>query len=160
MRRHVVLVFVGRLDQSTARAIQYARALTPDDMRAVHIAVDRRFASDLAEEWQRLGLSRVPLELVDCPDRRVERSALEIVAAETADGATEVSILLPHRVYRRAWHRLLHDRTADSIAEAMARIPHANVTMVPFAIEDNAPLHDTAEGEAPAETASEEPHHH
>ena len=155
MRRHVVLVFVGRLDQSTARAIQYARALTPDDMRAVHVAVDRRFAADLAEEWQRLGLSRVPLELVDCPDRRVDRSALEIVAAETADGATEVSVLLPHRVYRRVWHRLLHDRTADSIAEALARLPHANVTMVPFAIEDHvagtAPAVVAGDAEAPAE---------
>ena len=69
-------------------------------------------------------------------------------------------MLIPRREYRAFWHRFLHDRTADSIAEAMARIPHANVTMVPFAIEDNAPLHDTAEGEAPAETASEEPHHH
>jgi len=160
MRRHVVLVFVGRLDQSTARAIQYARALTPDDMRAVHIAVDRRFASDLAEEWQRLGLSRVPLELVDCPDRRVERSALEIVAAETADGATEVSVLLPHRVYRRFWHRLLHDRTADSIAEAMARVPHANVTMVPFAIEDQAAVPvPSDDGGTPSETPAETPHH-
>ena len=51
--------------------IQYARALMPDEMRAVHIAVDRHAAEQLADEWRRLGLSRVPLELVDCPDRRV-----------------------------------------------------------------------------------------
>jgi len=133
MRRHVVLVMVARLDQSTARAIQYARTLVPDEMRAVHIAVDRLAAEHLAEEWRRLGLSRIPLELVDCPDRRVARAALEVVASET-DGGSEVTVLMPHRIYRRFWHRLLHDQTGDEIARVVGNLPHANVTMVPFHI--------------------------
>ena len=112
LRRHVVLVMVNKLDTSTARAIQYARTLMPDELRAVHIALDRTAAQQLADRWRRLGLSRVPLELVDCPDRRVDRAAVEVVAAEL-DGATEVSVLLPHRVYNRFWHRLLHDNTAE-----------------------------------------------
>ena len=130
--RHVVIVFIARLDQSAARAIQYARALMPDEMRAVHIAWDRSAAEQLAEEWRNLGLSRVPLELVDCPDRRIARSALEVVAREVAGGKTEVSVLLPHRLYRRLWHRLLHDHTGDEIADAVSKLEHANVTMVPF----------------------------
>lgn len=132
MRRHVVLVFVARLDRAAARAIQYARALVPDEMRAVHIAVDRHVAEDLAAEWRRLGLTRVPLELVDCPSRRVGRSALEYVAAELADGNTEVTVLMPHRVYKRFWHRLLHDSTADEMAHMISQLPHANVTQVPY----------------------------
>src|SRR5207244_4671140 len=76
LRRHVVLVLVDRLDRSTARAIQYARTLTPDELRAVHVAYDLDKAEALAAEWRRLGLSRLPLELVDCPDRRVSREGL------------------------------------------------------------------------------------
>lgn len=132
LRRHVVLVFVERLDRASARAIQYSRTLMPDEMRAVHIAWDRVAAERLAQEWVRLGLSRVPLEIVDCPDRRVARGALEVVAAELSGGDTEVSVLLPHRNYRRFWHRFLHDNTADQIAEAVGRLEHANVTTVPF----------------------------
>jgi amino acid transporter len=132
LRRHVVLVFVARLDRAAARAIQYARALVPDEMRAVHIAVDRHNAEMLGAEWRRLGLTRVPLELVDCPSRRVARSALEYVAAELADGNTEVTVLMPHRVYRRFWHRLLHDRTADEMARSIGQLAHANVTQVPY----------------------------
>jgi hypothetical protein len=139
LRRHVVLVFVSRLDQTTARAIQYARALMPDEMRAVHIAVDRHAAELLADEWRRLGLSRVPLELVDCPDRRVARAALEVVAAEAGDGQTEVSVLMPHRLYKRFWHRLLHDNTGDEIARVVGQLPHANVTMVPYHMGSGAP---------------------
>jgi amino acid transporter len=136
LRRHVVLVLVDRLDRSTARAIQYARTLTPDELRAVHVAFDLERAEQLAADWRRLGLSRLPLELVDCPDRRIARAVLEVVA-EALDGQTEVSVLVPRRQYRRIWHRLLHDRTADGIATAVSRLPHANVTFVPYHLGDD-----------------------
>ena len=132
LRRHVVLVLVDSLDLSAARAIQYARALAPDELRAVHVAADLHQAETLAAEWRRLGLARIPLELVDCPDRRIARSVLEVVAEATSDGQTEVSVLVPRRMYRRSWHKLLHDRTADDIAQVVSRLPHANVTFVPY----------------------------
>jgi Amino acid permease len=132
LRRHVVMVFVDRLDLAAARAIQYARTLTPDELRAVHFVLDDEAARHLADEWARLGLHRVQLELVECPDRRLTRSAVETVAREVADGETEVSVLLPDRKFNGLWHRVLHDRTADGIAEQVSRLPHANVTTVPF----------------------------
>lgn len=132
LRRHVVLVFVDRLDMASARAIQYARTLTPDEMRAVHFAVDEIAARELAAEWARVGLQRVPIEVVAVPDRRLTRAAVECVARELADGETEVSVLLPDRKYRGLWHRLLHDKTADAILAQVSRLPHANVTSVPF----------------------------
>ena len=88
----------------------------PDDLRAVHIAVDPDTAEDLADDWANIGLDRFPLELVECPDRRLNRAALELVAEAAADGETEVTVLVPQRQYRRLWHRLLHDRTSDSMA--------------------------------------------
>ena len=132
LRRHVVLVFVDRLDMASARAIQYARSLTPDEMRTVHFVIDEAKAAELADEWARTGLQRVPLELVDCPDRRLTRAAVECVVRELADGETEVSVLLPDRKYKGLWHRVLHDKTADAILEQVSRLPHANVTSVPF----------------------------
>jgi amino acid transporter len=132
LRRHVVMVFVDRLDLASARAIQYARTLTPDELRAVHFVIDDDAARHLAEEWGRLGLQRVALELVECPDRRLTRTAVETVARELTDAETEVSVLLPDRKYRGLWHRILHDRTAESIQEEVSRLPHANVTTVPF----------------------------
>jgi len=132
LRRHVVLVFVDHLDAASARAIQYARTLTPDELRAVHFVIDDAHAAALADEWRRLGLQRVPLELVACPDRRLTRAAVECVARELSDGQTEVSVLLPERKYKGLWHRVLHDRTADAIQEQVSRLSHANVTTVPF----------------------------
>jgi amino acid transporter len=132
LRRHVVLVLVDRLDLAVARAIQYARTLTPDELRAVHFVVDDEAGDRLADEWRRLGLSRVRLELVACPDRRLTHTAVEVVAHELSDGETEVSVLLPDRKYNGLWHRILHDRTADEIQAQVSKLPHANVTTVPF----------------------------
>ena len=132
LRRHVVIVLIDTLDRAAARAIQYARTLHPDELRAVHIAVDLHRAELLAEEWRRLGLSRLPLELVDCPDRRLARGVLEVVAELLADGDTEVSVLVPRLAHRRWWHRLLHDRTGEAIATAVGQLSHANVTFVPY----------------------------
>ncbi len=132
LRRHTVLVLIDRIDRTAARAIQYARALTPDDLRAVHIAVDEVRANELAEQWGRLALARLPLEVRECPDRYIDRAVLELVTEAAADGQTEVSILIPRREYRSSWHRFLHDRTGDNIARAIGDIPHANVTFVPY----------------------------
>ena len=132
LRRHIVLVFVDRLDLAAARAIQYARTLMPDELRAVHFALDQQRANELAEAWIHHGMSRIALDLADCPDRRLPRAAVELVARDLADGQTEVSVLLPDRKYSGFWHRILHDQTADGIERAVSRLPHANVTTVPF----------------------------
>ncbi|HEV7758062.1 MAG TPA: APC family permease, partial [Acidimicrobiales bacterium] len=115
LRRHVVLVFVDRLDLAAARAIQYARTLMPDDMRAVHFVLDQERADDLAAAWTRHGMTRIALDLVDCPDRRITRVAVDTVAHDLAGGDTEVSVLLPDRKYSGFWHRILHDQTAEAI---------------------------------------------
>ena len=132
LRRHVVLVFVDKLDAATARAIQYARTLTPDDLRAVHFALDPDEAEALGTRWAEVGMSKVPLDLVACPDRRLTRAAVELVARDLADGETEVSVLLPDRKFKGIWHRILHDRTAEAIERDVSKLPHANVTTVPF----------------------------
>ncbi|MGH9114316.1 MAG: amino acid permease [Acidimicrobiales bacterium] len=140
---HVALVLVDRLDLATSRAIQYARSLNLDDVRAIHFAIDTARATALADRWVRLGLSHLPLELVECPDRRVVRAAMEL-AADSADGQTEVSVLLPRRSYTYAWSRFLHDSTGERIAAAVSRLDHVNATIVPFDVEGE--LRDRRQG--------------
>ena len=140
-RAHSVMVMVGELDLSTARALQYGRTLSPDVLRAVHIATDETHADDLMLQWTELGLDRVPLEIVECPNRRINRTLLELAVMETSDPRTELTVLIPRREYTRLWHRLLHDHTADSMAKTLADVPHVNVTFVPFHLGDPA-LHD------------------
>jgi amino acid transporter len=132
LRRHAVIVFIEHLDLASARAIQYARTLAPDELRAVHFDLDPIRTEDLTRAWEHLGFDRLALDIVECPDRRITRAAAELVAETLAESETEVSVLLPQRKYRRFWHRFLHDRTADAIAEALGNMSHVNVTIVPY----------------------------
>jgi len=131
LRRHVVVILVDKIDLATARAIQYGRILGPDDLHAVHFNIDDKRAELLISRWQQLGLARLPLDVIDCPDRRLGRAALEL-AAELTDGETEVSMLLPRRSYGKAWRRVLHDQTADRIVDVVSQLPHVNATIIPF----------------------------
>jgi hypothetical protein len=99
--------------------------------------IDQQHASELRSQWEAHGLSNVALELIDCPDRRLNRSAVTAVAHVLAEGDTEVTVLLPDRKYRGLWRRLLHDQTAESLARDISRMPHASVTTVPFHFNDD-----------------------
>ena len=146
-KRLVVLVFVDQLDLAVARAMQFGRTLRPDDLRAVHFVIDENRAEKLAEEWRDHGLANLSLELIDCPDRRLTRVAVEVVAHELSSGDSEVCVLLPERMYNGVWHRILHDQTAESLSREISRLPHANVTTVPFHFDEepiDVPVRGTA----------------
>jgi len=131
--RHVVIVMVDRLDLAVIRALRYAGSLRPTDIRAVHLMIDTQLGDELQYDWISRGLGdRVPLDLVECPDRRLVRGASQVALNTVIQEHTEVTLLLPRRSFRRVSQRLLHDRTADRIAAAAARIPHVAATIVPF----------------------------
>jgi OB-fold nucleic acid binding protein len=132
LRTHSVVVLVDKLDAATARAIQYARTLQPEDLRAVHFDLDGWRTSELVQAWRDLGFTRFPLDIVECPDRRIPRAALEMAVHATEDCNTELTILIPRHEYTKVWHRLLHDRSSNSIVAALGDTPHCNVTIVPY----------------------------
>lgn len=136
LRHHTAIVLVDRIDLATARAIQYARNLTPDELYAVHFNVDQRRAEAIMRRWQDLGLSRLPLEVIEVPDRRLARAVVQLAARAASDGQTEVSVLIPTRAYRRSWAVLLHGKNANRLIRALGQIPHVNATVVPFNVAD------------------------
>ncbi len=130
---HTILVLVDRLDLAVLRALRYAGSLRPTDLRVVHVVLDTAVADELQRQWIARGLcERYPLELVDCPDRRLVRTVSELAFDATVQDRAEVTVLLPRRTFPRISQRLLHDRTADQIAQQVGRIPHVAATIVPF----------------------------
>ena len=136
LRHHTAIVLVDRIDLATARAIQYARNLTPDELYAVHFNIDNRRAEAIMHRWQDLGLTRLPLEVIEVPDRRLTRAVVQMAARAAGDGQTEVSILIPTRAYRRSWAVLLHGKNANRLIRVLGQIPHVNATVVPFNVAD------------------------
>ena len=132
--RRTVLVFVDEFNLATIAALRYARGLRPTDLRAVHFVIDQERANELRDAWLRADRG-IPLDLVDCPDRRLTRAAAELVAEEACQPGTHVTVVLPRRSYPPLLGRLLHDQTADKIARVVSRIPRSAATIIPFDVE-------------------------
>jgi hypothetical protein len=126
-----VFLLVDSFDLATLAAMRYARGLRPTTLRAVHFVIDRQHADALAQDWVRAHTG-ITLDLIDNPDRRLDRAAAELVSEEAALPGVGVTVVLPRRSFTPLLGRLLHDHTADKIAAAVSQIPHAVATIVPF----------------------------
>jgi len=132
--RRTVLVLVDEFNLATIAALRYAKGLRPTEFRAVHFVIDTDRAKELREAWLRADRG-IPLDLIDCPDRRVPAAAAELVTAEAAEPGTFVTVVLPRRSYPALLGRLLHDQTADKIARVVSRFPRCAATIIPFDVE-------------------------
>jgi hypothetical protein len=135
-RLHRLVVFVDTYDLATERALQYCNTLNTYSVRAVHFDIDPLVTAQLEEKWgdPQSASYGIGLEIVECEDRRVDRAALELVADVVRDSDVFCMVILPRRGFSSKIQRLLHDRTADSIAEAVMHIPRTAATIIPYRI--------------------------
>ncbi|HVQ97959.1 MAG TPA: OB-fold nucleic acid binding domain-containing protein, partial [Mycobacterium sp.] len=133
--RHRVFVLVNSLDLAVLEALRYGKGLRADELTAVHFMIDSERAAELRKRWDSFDLD-TPLRVVDCPDRQITRALQAlIVKARDERPDTNVTVLLPRRIYAPFLGRLLHDRTADKISRAVSRIPDAAATIVPYDVQ-------------------------
>jgi hypothetical protein len=90
----------------------------------------------IKEEWAKNpALSDVPIEFIDCPDRRIANAAVDYAIRATASPDVELTLLLPRRSYSPLLGRLLHDQTAEEIARPISQLARVVATIVPFDVE-------------------------
>ena len=134
IRMNRVIVFVDNYDLVTERALRYCNTLNAYTIRAVHFDIDPLVTKRLEQEWgaPNTASSGISLETVECEDRRVDRAALELVADIARDPDVFCMVILPRRGFSSRLQRLLHDRTADAIANAVMHIPRTAATIIPY----------------------------
>jgi hypothetical protein len=134
--RHDVTVLIDNFDLAAIGAIRYARSLNPRNLLAVHFVIDDRKAENLSIQWAKNeACADVPLELVDCPDRRLANAAVDYAIRATSDKDVELTLLLPRRSYSKLFGWLLHDQTAEDIARPISQLERVVATIVPFDVE-------------------------
>ncbi len=119
----------------------------------------------LSKEWAKNeACADVPLELIDCPDRRLANAAVDYAIRATAGNDVELTLLLPRRSYSKVLGWLLHDQTAEDIARPISQLERVVATIIPFDVEKiisgqsnwKAPVEKISESkpEVPARTQS------
>ncbi|HUU98715.1 MAG TPA: APC family permease [Phycisphaerae bacterium] len=118
-RRHKVVVPLSRINRGSVGALRFARSLSRD-VTAVIVDLDPQETAAVRAAWPTWGHD-VPLVALDSPYRSVLQPLLKLLVEmdqrEPERGLTVV--VLPEFVPARAWHALLHNRTAQLLKSAL-----------------------------------------
>ncbi|MBV9058217.1 MAG: APC family permease [Pseudonocardiales bacterium] len=126
------LVLVSRLHKPALRALAFARANRPDVLEAVTMATDEQETRELAEAWQRHGIS-VPLKVLEAPYRDLLRPLTDYIQRLRRDKPRAViAVYIPEYVTRRWWQNLLHNQSALRIKARLLFTPGVVVVNVPY----------------------------
>ncbi|MCK9930593.1 APC family permease [Frankia sp. Mgl5] len=133
--RNHVIVLVSRLHLPTVRALSYARALNPNVLEAVTVAVTAEEAQSLLDEWESHGVD-VPLRVLDSPFREITRPVLDYVRSVHRSSPRDVvTVVIPEYVATRWWQLILHNQSALRIKARLLFQPGVAVTSVPWLID-------------------------
>jgi hypothetical protein len=128
--RLVARILVSGVHGASLRAINYARTLRLDDVRAVFFAFDADEARRIRDEWQRQEIE-IPLEVVEAPFRDLGDPLRAYLRELTGDGGTVVSVIMPELVVS-GWRRLLHNQRALYVKRLLLFEPRVILSSVPY----------------------------
>jgi hypothetical protein len=128
--RREVIVLVEDVDKALMKALQYARDLGPDAACAIHVDVDPQQTDRLWAMWDAHRID-FPLEVVDAPDRDLVSAVQRAVGRHRRDD-TDTTVLVPKRIYRSVWSRILHDRSSRDVFHALEHLGHVHQAVVPY----------------------------
>jgi hypothetical protein len=133
--RNVAVVLVSGAHNATARAIEYARAIKPTEIRAVTFNVDEAETDKVMRDWSARGTD-APLEVIDSPYREVTRPLLKLIRQiRSSRQDVVVTVVVPEFVVAKWWHQFLHNQTALAIKAALLFERGVVLTSVPYHLE-------------------------
>jgi hypothetical protein len=129
----MISVPVGRFDRRALLAARTALRVPACERRALHVAAEPDAVEQLERDWIVAQHDELPLHIVDNAGGIAATVAGEIEKL-AADGWRDIVLVLGELRMRGLSRRLLHDRTAASIAAAVRGIDGVTVITVPVHI--------------------------
>jgi len=128
--RHLAVVPVARLDQTSLRALAYAVSLG-QPLFAVHVSPDDEEDERFRNQWENWG-DHLRLEIIVSPHRAVIASLAHYLRVlHTQQPDVTLTVVLPEVVVKHWWHRPLHHHDAQRLRRAVRDQPGIVVTSVP-----------------------------
>jgi len=134
MRSPVVIVPVGRLDKASARAIAFARSISPA-VKAVHVATSEDSAREFRKRWDAWA-GKVPLDVIESPYRSLVPPLLKYIDRIDERDDRPITVVLASFVPHSWWEWLLHSQTALRLKASLLFRPNTIVIDVPYHFDD------------------------
>jgi hypothetical protein len=136
--RHVVVVAVPAAHNATLHALQYARTLSADEIRTVHVELDPEATEKHVREWESIDPGH-PLEIIPSPFRRLAAPMREYIRGIVQEGDTVVTVVLAEFIVAKWWQAILHNGNGNDLKYALLPEPDVVVTLVPYRLQATQP---------------------
>ena len=133
---HTMVVLVGGINKSVLHAIQYARSLNPDRIKAVSIASDDEERERLERQWAEYSVP-IDLEVLYSEYRELTGPVMRFLDELDEDHVDDIiTVVIPELVtsWRSQW---LHNGSAFALKAKLLHRPHTAVVSVPIHMHGN-----------------------
>lgn len=129
-----MVVLVGGMHRGTRLGVDFAKALNPDHMIAIHIVDSEEDRDRFAQQWAEYE-SDVELDIIIDPYRNLRGTALRYID-EVKDRWDDdrVIIVIPEFVVHKWWEHLLHNQAALFLKGSLLFKEHVSVLSVPYQV--------------------------
>ncbi|HKP71907.1 MAG TPA: amino acid permease, partial [Pyrinomonadaceae bacterium] len=133
--KNIVVVPISGVHRGVIHALEYARAISPDNVTAVYVNIDEEATQKLREKWEQWG-SGVELVVLTSPYRSLSRPLLRYISRLSRRRDDEVvTVLLPEFVPAKWWQHLLHNQSSLLLKGSLLFKKGVIVTSVPYHLE-------------------------
>jgi len=133
--RHRIIVPVNGIHQGTLTALRYAHSLSPD-VTAIHVAMDRREAEALEQQWATWG-EGVRLVTLESPHNMVLEPLLEYIQKLMALRQVNeiITVVVPQSIRPRWWSNLMRTQMGVLLRLSLPFETGIVITDVPYSLE-------------------------
>ncbi|MEK6279866.1 MAG: amino acid permease [Acidobacteriota bacterium] len=133
--KHTVIVPISGIHRGVIGALQYAKSIAPQHVKAVYVDFDEEATIKLREKWEQWGAG-VQLVVLPSPYRELTRPLLRYIARlERKHDNDMVTVVLPEFVPAKWWQHLLHNQSSLMLKGALLFKKGVIVTSVPYHLE-------------------------
>jgi amino acid transporter len=132
---NTVIVPISGIHRGVINALQYAKSIAPDGVRAVYVDFDEEATHKLQEKWEQWG-SGVELVVLPSPYRSLRRPLLRYIERLRRKGSRDyVTVVLPEFIPARWWQQLLHNQSSLLLKGSLLFKRCVVVVSVPYHLE-------------------------
>lgn len=130
--KHEVIVPVSGLHRGVLLALQYAKSISPTNVRAVFVDLDGESGARMSEAWRAANVG-VELEVLKSPYRSLSRPIIDYIDKVDREHDDDVvTVVLPEYVPAKWWQQLLHNQSSLLLKGRLLFKRGIIVTNVPY----------------------------
>lgn len=132
---NTVIVPISGIHRGVIAALQYAKSISTNGVKAVYVDLDEDATRKLQEKWERWG-SGVELVVLRSPYRSLTRPLLRYIDRQRRKCSDDfVTVVLPEFVPARWWQQLLHNQSSLLLKGSLLFKKCVVVVSVPYHLE-------------------------